>query len=87
MGEFKMTVEDVFMIIGRGTVAVGTVESGTLLRGENVLINGSRSCLVSAIEAFRKKSPESVSAGEHVGLVLAGVSKEEVRRGDVLTKA
>ena len=86
MGEFKMTVEDVFMIIGRGTVAVGTVESGTLLRGENVLINGSRSCVVTAIEAFRK-APDSAKQGDNVGLVLAGVTKEEVRRGDIITKA
>ena len=86
MGEFKMTVEDVFMIIGRGTVVTGNVESGTLKKGETVLINGSRSCLVTAIEAFRKM-PDSAKAGDNVGLVLAGVSKEEVRRGDVLTKA
>ena len=87
MDDFKMVVDDIFFIIGRGTVVTGNVESGTLKKGETVLINGSRSCLVSAIEVFRKKAPESASAGENVGLVLAGVSKEEVRRGDVLTKA
>ena len=86
MDDFRMVVDDRFFIIGRGTVVTGNVESGTLKKGETVLINGSRSCLVTAIEAFRKM-PDSAKAGDNVGLVLAGVTKDEVRRGDVITKA
>ena len=86
MDDFKMTVDDIFFIIGRGTVVTGQVESGTLRKGETVLINGSRSCVVTAIEAFRK-APDSAKQGDNVGLVLAGVTKDEVRRGDVITKA
>ena len=83
---FSMTVEDVFVISGRGLVATGRVESGTLRVGEEVLLDGGVSARVHAIEKFRKKLDEAV-AGENVGLLFSSLDKGQIGRGTVLTSA
>lgn len=81
---FKLTVEDVFVIKRRGAVVTGRVESGTLRVGDTVHINGGPGVEVYAIEKFRKQLDEA-TAGENVGLLLKGVDKSHISRGDVIT--
>ena len=81
---FKMTVEDVFAIRNRGVVATGRVESGTLRVGDTVQINGGSGVEVTAIEKFRKQLDEA-TAGENVGLLMKGIERTQLNRGDVLT--
>ncbi len=83
---FRMTVEDVFSIRGRGTVAVGHIEQGSLEPGNMVELKGpgyTRDVVVAAIEMFRKRV-ERAGIGDRVGLVLEEIAKDEVQRGDVL---
>ncbi len=86
---FLMSVEDIFTITGRGTVATGRVERGQVKVGEEVEIVGlrdqSKKTVVTGIEMFRKTLDEAV-AGDNVGVLLRGVEKEEVERGMVLAK-
>lgn len=86
---FLMPVEDVFTITGRGTVATGRVERGKLKVGETTEIVGlsdkPRSTVVTGIEMFRKLLDEGM-AGDNVGVLLRGVQREEVERGQVLAK-
>jgi len=86
---FLMPVEDVFTITGRGTVATGRVERGKLKVGETIEIVGlsekPRSTVVTGIEMFRKLLDEGM-AGDNVGVLLRGVQREEVERGQVLAK-
>ncbi|GLZ76822.1 elongation factor Tu-1 [Actinorhabdospora filicis] len=86
---FLMPVEDVFTITGRGTVITGRVERGVLLPNEDVEIIGIRekaiTTKVTAIEMFRK-TLEDARAGENVGLLLRGVKREDVERGQVVIK-
>src|SRR5690606_25228371 len=85
---FLMPVEDVFSITGRGTVATGRIERGTVKVGEEVEIVGlgaSKKTVVTGVEMFRKLLDEGV-AGDNVGLLLRGVGKEEIERGMVLAK-
>ncbi len=79
-----MTVEEVFLIRNRGVVATGRVESGTLRAGESVSINGGPTVRVDAIEMFRKKVDEAMP-GDNVGVLMKGIEKAELNRGDVLT--
>ncbi|MDV3133635.1 EF-Tu/IF-2/RF-3 family GTPase [Mycobacterium sp. 29Ha] len=81
---FKMTVEEVFAIKNRGVVATGRVESGTLRVGDTVQINGGPGVEVTAIEKFRKQLDEA-SAGENVGVLMKGIERKDLNRGDVLT--
>ena len=81
---FRMTVEDVFVIRNRGVVATGRVEAGTLRVGDVVSVNGGPGVVVDAIEQFRKKIDEA-STGENVGLLIKGIEKNQLDRGDVLT--
>ncbi|MCV6973934.1 EF-Tu/IF-2/RF-3 family GTPase [Mycobacterium bourgelatii] len=81
---FRMTVQDVFVIRGRGAVATGQVEYGELRVGEEVTINDGRRVKVDAIEAFRKKLDKAVP-GETVGLLFKKLSKDDIAAGDVLT--
>lgn len=81
---FRMTVQDVFAIKGRGTVATGRVESGQLRVGDQVRINDGPPVRVDAIEAFRKKL-DTASTGENIGILLRGLSKSDLAAGDVLT--
>ena len=85
---FLMAVEDVFSITGRGTVATGRVERGTVKVGDVVEIVGlgdTREVTVTGLEMFQKTLEESV-AGDNVGVLLRGVQKDEIERGMVLAK-
>ena len=86
---FLMPVEDVFSITGRGTVATGRVESGTLHVSDEVEIVGikeeTRKVVVTGIEMFRKLLDEA-QAGDNIGALLRGVQRTEIERGQVLVK-
>jgi elongation factor Tu len=85
---FLMPVEDVFSITGRGTVATGRIERGIVKQGEEVAIVGmgaDRNTVVTGVEMFRKLLDEG-RAGDNAGLLLRGVGKEEIERGQVLAK-
>jgi elongation factor Tu len=85
---FLMPVEDVFNIEGRGTVATGRVERGILKKMEEVEIVGLKDTVkttVTDIEMF-KKLLDTAEAGENVGVLLRGIKKEDVERGQVLAK-
>ena len=85
---FLMPVEDVFSITGRGTVATGRIERGVVKVGEPVEIVGlgpSRSTVCTGVEMFRKLLDEG-QAGDNVGLLLRGINKDEVERGQVICK-
>jgi elongation factor Tu len=86
---FLMPVEDVFTITGRGTVATGRVERGTLHLNEEVEIVGikeeTRKTVVTGIEMFRKLLDEA-QAGDNIGALLRGVQRNEIERGQVLAK-
>ena len=86
---FIMPVEDVFSITGRGTVATGRVEAGTLHVSDEVEIVGlkeeTRKVVVSGIEMFRKLLDEA-QAGDNIGALLRGVQRNEIERGQVLAK-
>ncbi|MDR1364743.1 MAG: elongation factor Tu [Oscillospiraceae bacterium] len=86
---FLMPIEDVFTITGRGTVATGRVERGTLKTGEEVEIVGVKSELkkvvVTGIEMFRKIL-DFAEAGDNIGVLLRGVEREDIERGQVLAK-
>ncbi|NMB95855.1 MAG: elongation factor Tu, partial [Clostridiaceae bacterium] len=86
---FLMPVEDVFSITGRGTVATGRVERGTIKVGEEVEIVGlqeeSRKTVVTGVEMFRKLLDQAV-AGDNIGTLLRGVQRDEIERGQVLAK-
>jgi elongation factor Tu len=83
---FLMPIEDVFSIKGRGTVGTGRIERGKCKIGETIEIVGlkpSRSTVITGVEAFNKTLDEG-QAGENVGVLLRGVEKEELERGQVL---
>jgi elongation factor Tu len=83
---FLMSVEDVFTISGRGTVATGRIERGRVKVGEEVEIVGIKATVktvVTGVEMFRKVLDEGV-AGDNVGCLLRGVKREEIERGQVL---
>lgn len=85
---FLMPVEDVFTITGRGTVATGRVERGTVKVGDPVEIVGIKptlSTVVTGVEMFRKILDQA-EAGDNIGTLLRGITREEVQRGQVLAK-
>ena len=86
---FLMPVEDVFSITGRGTVATGRVERGTLKVGEEVEIVGltdeKRKVVVTGVEMF-KKTLDQAETGDNIGALLRGVQRTEIERGQVLAK-
>jgi elongation factor Tu len=86
---FLMPVEDVFTITGRGTVATGRVEQGTIKVGEPVEIVGIRpqtsSTVVTGVEMFRKLLDQG-QAGDNIGVLLRGTKRDEIERGQVLAK-
>ena len=86
---FLMPVEDVFTITGRGTVATGRVERGQLKMNEEVELVGlteeKRKVVVTGIEMFRKLL-DYAEAGDNVGVLLRGVQREDIQRGQVLAK-
>ena len=86
---FLMPIEDVFTITGRGTVATGRVERGIVRTGEEVVIVGLaedlRKVTVTGVEMFRKILDEG-QAGDNVGVLLRGVDRKDIQRGQVLAK-
>jgi elongation factor Tu len=85
---FLMAVEDVFSITGRGTVATGRIERGTIKVGETVEVIGikdTRSTTVTGVEMFTKSLEEGI-AGDNVGLLLRGILKADIERGMVIAK-
>jgi elongation factor Tu len=85
---FLMPIEDVFSISGRGTVVTGRVDRGKVKVGEDVEIVGFRPTVkkvVTGVEMFRKLLDEGV-AGDNIGVLLRGVEKDDVERGQVLAK-
>jgi elongation factor Tu len=85
---FLMPVEDVFSITGRGTVATGRIERGIIKVGENVEIVGlgeTKKSVVTGVEMFRKLLDQG-QAGDNVGILLRGIDKEGVERGQVICK-
>ena len=86
---FLMPVEDVFSITGRGTVATGRVERGTIKVQDTVEIVGlteeKRSTVVTGVEMFRKLLDEA-QAGDNIGVLLRGIQRDEIERGQVLCK-
>jgi elongation factor Tu len=85
---FLMPIEDIFSITGRGTVGTGRVERGKLKKMEEVEIVGikaTRKSVATDLEMFRKLLDE-VQAGDNVGVLLRGVDKDEIERGQVLAK-
>ena len=86
---FLMSVEDVFSITGRGTVATGAIETGIIKTGDPVDIVGlseeKMSSTVTGVEMFRKILDEG-RAGENCGLLLRGIEKEQIKRGMVIAK-
>jgi elongation factor Tu len=85
---FLMPVEDVFSISGRGTVATGRVESGVIKTGEEVEIVGiteTKKSVCTGVEMFRKLL-DSGEAGDNVGILLRGVERTDIQRGQVLCK-
>jgi len=86
---FLMPVEDVFTITGRGTVATGRVERGTVKAGDEVEIVGlaeeTRKTVVTGVEMFRKLLDQA-QAGDNIGALLRGVERKEIERGQVLVK-
>ncbi len=84
-GKFHFIVEDVFTITGRGTVVTGIVDSGEVRVGDMILINGSRSVEVTGIEMFRK-TLDYAQTGDNCGILLKDISRDEINKGDNLTK-
>jgi len=88
-GDFLMSVEDVFSITGRGTVATGRVDRGVVKVSDEVEIVGltteAKKTVVTGVEMFRKLLDQA-QAGDNIGLLLRGVQREEIERGQVLAK-
>ncbi len=86
---FLMPIEDIFSITGRGTVATGRIETGVVHTGDEVEIVGlgeePKKTVITGVEMFRKILDEG-EAGDNVGLLLRGIDKKEIKRGQVLAK-
>ncbi len=86
---FLMPVEDLFSITGRGTVATGRIETGVIKVGEEIQIIGlgeePKKSTVTGVEMFRKLLDQG-EAGDNVGLLLRGIDKKEIKRGQVIAK-
>jgi elongation factor Tu len=85
---FLMPIEDVFTITGRGTVATGRVERGTVKVGDTLEIVGikdTRNTVATGVEMFRKLL-DRAEAGDNIGVLLRGVDRQEIERGQVLAK-
>jgi elongation factor Tu len=86
---FRMIVQDVFTIKGRGTVVTGKIESGTLTVGDEVRIQhqgAGRVTVATGVEMLRKVVTRA-QAGDEVGVLFKDVTKQDVQRGDILTGA
>lgn len=87
--EFRLTVEDVFSIRGRGTVVTGRIEFGAVRKGDRLrqtrTDGTARDVTVNGVEMFRKVTDEA-SAGDNVGLLLADLARNDIGAGDVLSR-
>ena len=86
---FRMIVQDVFYIKGRGTVVIGKIESGTVTVGDEIRIQGKSSgktVIVAGVEVQRKVTTRAQS-GDNAGVLLKDIGKEDVQQGDLLTGA
>ncbi len=83
---FRMTIQDVFFIRGRGVVATGRVESGQLRVGDEVQINGGAGIRVDGIEAFRKML-DVATEGDTIGVLFSHLDRSTLATGDVMTSA
>ena len=84
---FRMTVQDVLSIKGRGTVATGRIESGTITVGNEIRIQGkssSKTAVVHGVEVNRKVTTQA-QTGDNVGLLFKDLTGEDIQQGDVLT--
>lgn len=84
---FRMTVQDVLSIKGRGTVLIGRIESGTITVGNEIRIQGkssSKMAVVAGVEVRRKVTTHA-QAGDDVGVLLKDIGREDVQQGDVLS--
>ena len=84
---FRMTVQDVFSIKGRGTVVAGRIESGSITVGDEIRIQGknsSKMTVVAGVE-IRRKIVTQARTGDDVGILLKDIGKEDVQQGDTLT--
>jgi len=88
-GDFQLTVEDVFSITGRGTVVTGVVAGGEVAVGQDVTqLRGGvalRTGRVGGVEMFRK-SVDTARAGDNVGILVTGINRHEIVRGDLLVR-
>ena len=84
-GSFHFVVDDVFTIMGKGTVVTGRVLSGEIHIGDIVNIAGSITTEVTGIEMFRK-TLEYAKEGDNCGILLKDISRDQISRGDVITK-
>ncbi len=87
-GEFRMTIEDVFSITGRGTVVTGKIEAGSISVGDKINLMGQmgvKTVTVAGIEMFRKIT-DHAKTGDHVGILLRGVERQDCMSGDTLKK-
>ena len=88
-GNFEFEIEDIFSITGRGTVVTGLIKSGVIKKGDKVFIKKSDGTIsedtVTGIESFRKLMDVG-EAGQNVGLLLKGSKRNELKRGDKITK-
>ena len=86
---FKMTIDDIFTITGRGTVVTGTVEIGSIKIGDKILVvrlNGEKiPSTVTGVEMFRKLLT-TATVGDNIGLLLRGIEKGMLTKGDVIIK-
>ena len=83
---FRMTIQDVFSIKGRGTVLTGRIESGTITVGDEIIIKGrnsSKKAIVAGVEV-RRKVTTNAKTGDDVGILLKDINDEDVRPGDIL---
>lgn len=84
-GSFHMIVDDVFTITGKGIVVTGKIDSGEIHLGDSININNQRNTIVDGIEMFRK-TLDYAKAGDCCGILLKDISKDDIHRGDILTK-
>jgi len=84
---FRMTVEDVFAIRGRGTVVTGRIEMGEIRVGNEIYVHGAgvtKTAVIHSIEMFRKQQPQA-QAGDRIGLRLTNFNEGDIQRGDLLS--
>ena len=86
--DFQMTVDNVMTVSGRGTVALGEVQRGTVCVGDQIVISGRQGRLTARVRALEKfrEILDTAHEGEYIGVTLEGGSKEQVEKGDILLK-